>query len=65
MFLLLLQRLLLDDIAHLVLVNKAILGEPSESGLTIPSSVFFFSFLLLPFRFLSYHLFDVGGRFLR
>ena len=56
-----LSRRFLDDIAHRVLVYKAVLGEPSDD----PIFSLLLLFFLLPFGFPSYHLFDVGGRFLR
>ena len=59
-FFLLLRRFLLDAIAHLVLVNKAVLGELSDD----PIFSLLLLLFLLPFRFPSYNLFDVGGKFL-
>ena len=47
---------LLEDVAHLVLVNKAVPGEPPDD----PMFSFRLLLFLLPvcFKFPSYHLFD-------
>ena len=42
-------------------INKAILGESFDD----PIFSFLLLLFLLPCRFSSYHLIDVGGRFLR
>ena len=54
-------RRFLDDITHLALVDKAVLSKLPDD----PIGSLLLLIFLLPFLFPPYHLFDVGGRFLR